>query len=343
VRRAVIVAGAGRSGTSTAAGSLTRLGLHVPQPEVEADETNPRGFYESRWVVDFHKELLNRSPVVRTLDARPEALELASGLAGADDEAKAQTWLGEQFAGHEQLVIKDPRVLWFHDLWRRAAHAHGAEVGFMTMLRHPVEVAKSRDTHYTPTDRGDAFRRQRATANIAGWCTAAFVTEQVTRADRRVFVRYADLLADWRTGLAPVVERLGIEVNTDLASGERHAVDEFIEPSLRRSETTWDSVDVPDTLRDCAEGTWAALNALVENPEDAAASADLERLAADYERIHDHAVGVALDHTQTREVHVRRTTKANTKGHLAKRIAELEAEVARLGAVQPKRRFRRVR
>ena len=223
--RVVIVAGAGRSGTSTIAGSLTLLGLYLPQPEVPADETNPRGFFESQWVVDFHKELLNRAPVVRTLDSRPEAAELAMSLPTPADAERLGAWLGEQLA-HPQVLVKDPRAFWFHDLWRGATDRHGAELGFLTMLRHPVEVAKSRDTHYTPTDRGESFRRQRATANIAGWVNACLVTESVTRHDRRVFVRYSDLLGDWRAAIGPVVDRLGLEVEADL--GAAHPIDDFI-------------------------------------------------------------------------------------------------------------------
>ncbi|WP_232678916.1 sulfotransferase family protein [Nocardioides sp. R-C-SC26] len=328
-RRVLIVAGAGRSGTSTAAGSLAMLGLHVPQPEVPADETNPRGFYESQWVVDFHKELLNRDPVVRTLDARPEAIELAGRRLGAADSTAIETWLGDQLAEHPQVVVKDPRVLWFHDLWRQAALAGGAEVVFLTMLRHPVEVAKSRDTHYTPTDRGESFRRQRWTTNIAGWCNAAFVTEEVTRQDRRAFLRYPDLLADWRSALAPVVGHLGLEIGADLTDASaHHAVDDFIEPTLRRSETSWDDVDVPDTLRAVAEGVWEQVNALADDPEDRAAVAALATLRTDYGRLHDHGVAVALDHTQTREVHVRRRTRERTAEQYQQRIAELEAELA---------------
>ena len=45
-RRVVFVVGSGRSGTSTMAGALQALGMHVPQPEVRADETNPKGFAE---------------------------------------------------------------------------------------------------------------------------------------------------------------------------------------------------------------------------------------------------------------------------------------------------------
>ncbi len=81
-RRLVLVTGPGRSGTSTVTGSLKRLGLHVPQPEVPADETNPRGFYEPQWVVDFHKSLLNPIPV-RAMDARPQARDLVAARASA--------------------------------------------------------------------------------------------------------------------------------------------------------------------------------------------------------------------------------------------------------------------
>lgn len=324
--RVIVVAGAGRSGTSTIAGALSMLGLHLPEPQVPADDTNPRGFYESQWVVDFHKALLRRTPVVRTLDSRPEAAELARTLATADDAEELDEWLGGALAaaGSGQVLVKDPRVFWFHDLWRSAATARGAEIGFLTMLRHPVEVAKSRDTHYTPTDRGESFRRQRATANIAGWVHACLVTEEVTRADRRVFVRYADLLAEWRPVLAEVVDRLGVEL--DLAAGAP-LVDAFIEPTLRRSETTWDSVDVPDTLRSVAEGTWEQMSRLADDPTDASVPAALASLRADYERLHDHAVGVALDHTQAREVHVRRRTRANIREDYESRIEELEQQL----------------
>ena len=60
-RKVLFVAGAGRSGTSTLAGLMQILGLHVPKPEVVADETNPKGFGEPRWVVDHHDRLLKEA------------------------------------------------------------------------------------------------------------------------------------------------------------------------------------------------------------------------------------------------------------------------------------------
>src|SRR5215510_1479743 len=71
-RSIVLVVGSGRSGTSLFAGIMQRLGYTVPGPEVPADETNPRGFAESQWVVDFHTRLLRRAGV-QVADARPAA------------------------------------------------------------------------------------------------------------------------------------------------------------------------------------------------------------------------------------------------------------------------------
>ena len=80
----VLVAGVGRSGTSLFTTLLSTAGFHVPQPEVTADPTNPKGFGEPAWVVDFHGRLL-RSRRVSVWDSRPAAWELTS--AAVDDGA----------------------------------------------------------------------------------------------------------------------------------------------------------------------------------------------------------------------------------------------------------------
>src|SRR4029079_8634872 len=79
-RRVVFVVGSGRSGTSTMSGALETIGLHVPQSEAVADETNRKGFGEPQWVVDFHDELLKRCNV-QVSDSRPSAWFEAGRLA----------------------------------------------------------------------------------------------------------------------------------------------------------------------------------------------------------------------------------------------------------------------
>ena len=217
----VIVTGSGRSGTSSVAGTLKRLGLHVPQPEVEADESNPRGYYEPLWVTEFHKELLNPIPV-RTIDSRPDRdRRRPPRRSRPRSRSGCATWLSGQL-DQPQVVIKDPREFWVHDLWLRVAGELGAEVTTLTMLRHPTEVVRSRDTAYL-TEHPPSFRRQRETTNVAAWVNAAFETERATRGHRRAFVPYADLLADWRAAMARAGEQLAITYGdtTAAAPGRR--------------------------------------------------------------------------------------------------------------------------
>ena len=62
-----------------------------------ADETNPRGFAESQWVVDFHAALLKRARV-QAADARPAAWALTAELCLEEHgAARAAVWLEQQF------------------------------------------------------------------------------------------------------------------------------------------------------------------------------------------------------------------------------------------------------
>ncbi len=120
-RKAVFVAGAGRSGTSTMAGILRLLGLHVPQPEVAADDSNPRGFAEPAWAVEYHDRLLDEVAVTVS-DSRPAAWFETGRVATREPERiQVAEWLEEHFAVAPELVVKDPRLGWFLGLWRIAA------------------------------------------------------------------------------------------------------------------------------------------------------------------------------------------------------------------------------
>src|SRR4051812_50196985 len=107
-RELVLVVGIGRSGTSLLAGILGQIGFHIPQHEVNADETNPRGFGEPRWVVDLHTRLLKERRVTVN-DARPAAWE-ATAAAAADEAVygELREWLRPGPPDHGAGVGKDP-------------------------------------------------------------------------------------------------------------------------------------------------------------------------------------------------------------------------------------------
>jgi hypothetical protein len=318
----VLVTGSGRSGTSSVAGALKRLGLHVPQPEVPADEKNPRGYYEPEWVTEFHKRVLNPVPV-RTIDTRPTAGAIAAEVGSKPEvEAELREWLSGQLDA-EQILVKDPRAFWILPVWTRVAAELGAEVSTLTMLRHPTEVVRSRDSAYL-TEQTPSFRRQRETANIAAWVNAAFETERSTRSLPRAFVRYADLLADWRTALRLAGEQAGLTYNADLTGGAPHEVDDFIDAKLNRSAITWDDIAVPDQLRELAERTWQAMNTLVDDPTSAEAVASLGELQEEYVELFDFSEAIAMDATTARVSEGKREVRRKKDAQIAELQRELD-------------------
>lgn len=279
--RIVIVVGPGRSGTSSFAGTLKRLGLHVPTPEVGANETNPSGFYEPRWVVDFHNRLLERA-AVRTLDASPDARARAERTGSRPGvRKKLHEWLGEALEQAPQLIIKDPRTTWFSKLWVDIAEEYGITPGFVTMLRHPAEVSGSRQTYYGKDSVG-AERRGDDIVRIAGWINVALDAERSSRGRDRSLVRYSDLTSDWRSTMTRVGKQLDLTYTPSVET-QPHPVDEFIDPGLRRIRIDWDDVDIPDSLRDLGERSWQALSALAsDDTGDPDTLAKLDAIAADY-------------------------------------------------------------
>jgi hypothetical protein len=282
-RSLVLVAGSGRSGTSLFSGILQRLGFHVPQPEVPADDTNPRGFAESQWVVDFHTRLL-KSARVQVSDARPAAWALTADV-GLDEEVqrRLREWLGTQFGEADDLIVKDPRLSWFLPLWRRCAEDLGAAPRFVTMVRHPAAVIDSKQKWYGGWQ-GDVGR-------AAGWVNQMLFTERATREAPRVFVRYDDLLDDWTQTVARVGEVIDLAVVRDAPATAMRRAHEFVDRALSRSRPDWGDMRIPAPLRAQADEVWELVSALAgDGPAD---EARLDAVRAAYVALYEDAEAIA--------------------------------------------------
>ena len=323
-RTLLLVTGAGRSGTSTAAGALHHLGAHLPGPYLQANASNPRGFYESRWSVEFHNRLLKRANVTLT-DGRPEALSLMRSAVSEQDEERLASFLSEATAGQPVTVVKDPRTSWTLDLWARAAHSLDLRVTHLVMLRHPAEVLGSRATHYFARTSwmGEAGF---AVKNLAGWLNAMLNTDLQTRERARAFVRYDELLSDWRTTLGRALSSLGVPVSVPAGP---HPVDEFIDPDLSRHRLGWADHDLPADLTSLADRVWDALDALPDCPDAtdpgspaATALASLDAARADYAAMYRAAQRLAFDSAQAEAEAARRKATRAARSEPAGRPAE---------------------
>jgi len=317
----VLITGTGRSGTSTMSGTFDHLGLYVPGPYLGANESNPKGFFESRWSVRFHKRIASGSGI-NDFDGRPEAFELAQAAVTDELRAELREFLSQESVGHDQVVVKDPRSVWAQQVWRKAAADVGLDIVYISMLRHPAEVVGSRTTYYArPAD--EAAQRAYQTFNVARWINGSLVSERETRGQRRAFVSYLDLLDDWRPVLVGLAEDLGLRYDIDVAGGEASGVDEFIDPGLRRHQVTWDDLMVPDDLQAIAQAVWDDLLALqAGHGADEAASADLDVQAERYAALYRTSAAIAHDSVETER---RRLREQTDQPRWAKKAAEQAA------------------
>jgi hypothetical protein len=286
-RSLVLVAGPGRSGTSLFTGIMQRLGFYVPQPEVAPDATNPRGFGESVWAVDFHAGLLKRARVHMS-DARPAAWARTAQVAlDASVQRQLRRWLKKQFGQADDLIIKDPRLSWFLPLWRRCAEDVGAAPRFVTVLRHPAAVIDSKQRSYGAWQ-GDVSR-------AASWLNQMLFTERATRDAPRVFVRYDDLLLDWTRVIGRVAEALDLAAIRDAPVVAMRRAHEYVDQSLSRSRSSWDDVEIPAALREQADSVWELVTQLAtdDEPDLQALTEKLEAARAAYIDLYTEAEGIA--------------------------------------------------
>ncbi len=316
-RRIAFVVGSGRSGTSTMSGTLQALGMHVPQPEVGADATNPKGFGEPKWIVELHERLLNRVRV-QTADARPQAWfdterpamreifrnELYDWLEGQFAEAETPT---ETTPGTSELVVKDPRLVWFLGMWRGAAIRCRATPTYITMLRPVTEVVGSKQKYYAG--------KQGEISRTAGWVNVMLHTERATRDSERAFVRYADLLDDWTRVTMQVGETLGLQHVLHARSEAIRDGHRFVDPGLRRVTQTLEDLQLPPRLHELTAETWSELNKLADPGGDTpAVHAALDDLREAYVDLYEESAAISRSSVVAAEQRTRRQLKGEGPG-----------------------------
>ncbi len=142
----VVVVGMHRSGTSLAAEMLVRLGAHSGDRLLEANQFNPRGYWEDADLVDIHDRIL--AALDRSWGGWSSGLPLPDAWMEGPKIAPLRDEL-ESFilSGIERIespwMIKDPRICRLLPLWRAIADKHGIHVSAVLSVRTPDAVAAS--------------------------------------------------------------------------------------------------------------------------------------------------------------------------------------------------------
>ena len=131
-----------RSGTSSAAGTLVRLGAAAPQHLIAPSVDNERGFWESRVIADLNDAILaaagsdwkdwRRFDLAKIDDVEADALRV-----------RAKAALADEFGDVGFAVIKDPRMCRLMPFWGPVFAEAKWSVRALLPIRSPLEVGQS--------------------------------------------------------------------------------------------------------------------------------------------------------------------------------------------------------
>ncbi len=219
-RRAVVVLGMHRSGTSAVAGCLHRLGVDFGPRLMPATPDNPRGFYEHVDIVNLHDRLLLAAGASWDNTA-PWPAEWLAGPDAARFREDLRELLARDFAQAPLWGLKDPRLChllpWWQPLWAELR----TRPLFVIVLRDPWEVAAS-------VARRDGFSLGKA---YLLWLQHLLAAERATRGAERIMLDFAAFLTDWRQALAPLGALLGQPWPVSLVEAGEQA-ERFVDSAL---------------------------------------------------------------------------------------------------------------
>ncbi len=204
-RKAVLVLGMSRSGTSLLTHVLHALGAALPRDLMGPGQGNPLGHFEPRGLVALNDRILEN------LDLRwddPRAIP-----AHWFRSRQAYVFL-EQIAGQLRqsygeaplLVIKDPRLCRLLPLYLDALDVLDIEPLVILQVRPVAEVVRSL------VDR-DGMQPGRAEFL---WLRSVIEAEWQSRNCRRVWVSMAEMVADWPNAISRITDGLRLEWPMDL-------------------------------------------------------------------------------------------------------------------------------
>jgi hypothetical protein len=249
---AIVVLGMHRSGTSSVAGTVAKLGATPPKSLMPANFANSRGHWESNALVALNDAILKSAGSVwddwRTFNpawyASPVADEFYKRAA---DELK------EEFGNAKLVVLKDPRMCRMLPFWSKVLN--GYSLRFILPVRSPLEVSRSlwmRDK--IPINKG-----------VLMWLRHILDAEMASSEMPRAFIDWNSFIVDWRLVMARTGEQIGVSWPSlsDKAASE---IDQFLSPDLRHHFSEPAELAVHPNVNEWIKESYGALLALATDP-----------------------------------------------------------------------------
>ncbi len=199
-RKAILVLGMHRSGTSALAGMLTKIGVAGPSRPMAANEYNAKGYFESFVVCETMDRLLALAGSAWD-DWRPLDLQAIPTDKLAAAKAELAAVARDEFGAAPCFVLKDPRNARAVPLWLDILRDMQVEPYAIISVRSPQAVALS------------LARRDRMPGDKAAllWIRHVLDAERFTRGMPRAFVAFDELVGTPVAALDRLARIVGLE------------------------------------------------------------------------------------------------------------------------------------
>jgi hypothetical protein len=265
-RRALLVLGGARSGTSVLTHILSALGASLPDQLLGAGQGNPLGHWEPAGLLKLNEEILRS--VGRTWhDPRPISPNWFRSKAAYDFQERIREEIALSYGDASLMVIKEPRICRLAPLYLDALDVLGIEPLIILLIRHPAEVIRS----VLGRDGGDTRTHE------LRWLRHLLEAEESSRFCRRVWTSFDRVLDNWSETAQLIAGALGFTWPIEPEKASREAAN-IVRTRHRHFRTTDDLVPFP--LGILTTRAWqAALSALDGEESSARALFDEVRTA----------------------------------------------------------------
>ncbi len=269
---ALLVLGMHRSGTSSLAGTLVKLGAKAPNTPLPASSDNERGFFESLPIMQLNDEIL-ASAGSSWDDWRAFNRGWSTSGVAAEFEQRAVATLVAEFGTAPLVLIKDPRLCRMMPFWSKVFDQAGYEIRVLMPVRSPLEVARSLWLRNGfPISKG-----------LLMWLRHVLDAEGASRQQPRAVLDWSEFLADWRLAMTRVEKRLQLSwpSESDQSVAE---IDRFLSPGLRHNAVDFEDLVIHKDVNQWVLSAYKAMIALSVDSTSSNARHTLDEVRTEFDK-----------------------------------------------------------
>jgi hypothetical protein len=225
-QRAVLVLGAGRSGTSIVTRAMQAVGVDLGDDFKPPSRKNPTGYFEDTALLKLSKRLR------RTLGLRPDSLRLldddvwtSPAVMPFYDEFSAT--IKQRFGDAPIWGFKYARTMRLLPFWERLFVTMDIAPSYVMPIRNPLSVARSRA-------KLDAHRGVQENSDLE-WLVNVVPYFDIVRDRKLVVIDYDNLMENSVAQLERLAVGLGLAITDQTRQGIETFTTTYLRPSLQHS------------------------------------------------------------------------------------------------------------